>query len=92
MIAEKNGKTYQIECKRQQKSGSYFYKENEIRQKMVHHIAPFLITRSLLLEIVFHVELKTLPETYLKDLFTTEASKLTKDFWCISNDKVDIKS
>lgn len=92
LLVEKDGKIYQVECKRQQKSGAYFYKENEIRQKMVHHIAPFLLKYNLLLEIIFHVELKSLPENYLLELFKAEQSKIRGRNWSISNNEVDIEA
>lgn len=90
LLVKKNGKSYQVECKRQQKSGSYFYEENKIRQKMVHHIAPHLLQNNLLLEIIFHVELKSLPETCLLDLLKSEQSKIRSNEWSISNEKIDI--
>lgn len=90
LLVKKKGKSYQVECKRQQKSGSYFYEESKIRQKMVHHIAPFLLMNNFLLEITFHVELKSLPETYILELFRLEYSKMRDENWTISNDRIDI--
>lgn len=92
LLVKKNGKSYQVECKRQQKSGAYFYEENKIRQKMVLHVAPFLLTNCLLMEVTFHVELKSLSETYLLDLFRSEQSKIRGENWTISNEKLDIKA
>lgn len=92
LLVKKNGKIYQVECKRQQKSGAYFYEEAKVRQKMVHHIAPFLLANCLLVEITFHIELKSLPETYLLDLLRLEQSKTRCKNWSISNEKLDIKA
>lgn len=90
LLVRKEDKSYQVECKRQQKSGSYFYEETVLRQKMVHHIIPFVLAHNYLLEITFHVELKTLPETYLIDLFRLENSKIKEKNWRLSNEKIEI--
>ena len=67
---EKGSETFFIECKRQKKSSDYVYRETKKRQILISHINKELIKRNLLLEIVFHVELESLEDTYLKDLLT----------------------
>lgn len=68
LLAKANGETFTIECKRQSKTSDYTYEETKKRQKMVSYIGKTLLERNILLDIVFHVELKTLPNTFLKDL------------------------
>lgn len=89
LVAEKDGETFNIECKRQSKTSDYTYRETAKRQKMVSYISKILMTKSLLLDIVFHVELESLPDTYLFDLLVDKlkspiAGKI------ISNHEVDI--
>ncbi len=68
LLAKANGKIFNIECKRQSKTSDYTYKETKKRQSMVSHIGEILLERNILLDIVFHVELETLSDTFLKDL------------------------
>lgn len=67
---EKGGETFFIECKRQKKSSDYVYRETKKRQILISHINKELLKRNLLLDIVFHVELESLEDTYLKELFS----------------------
>lgn len=90
IVAKKNGKNWTIECKRQSKTSDYTYRETAKRQKMISQIGELLIKRNLLLDIVFHVEIETLPDSYLKDLLkqklpTSVPGKI------ISNAQVDIE-
>lgn len=89
IFAKKNGQNWNIECKRQTKTSDYTYKETAKRQKMISYINQVLLERNILLNIVFHVELETLPDTFLRDLLL---GKL-KGAVCgkiISNSEVDI--
>ena len=89
LIAKKNGDIFNIECKRQSKTSDYAYKESEKRQKMVSYISKALIKRNILLDIVFHVELKTLPDTFLRDLLHKKIEVANSGI-IISNEKVEI--
>jgi len=51
LLASKNGKTWQIECKRQKKTADYTYKETAKRQIMISHIGELLIQYNALLDI-----------------------------------------
>jgi hypothetical protein len=87
--AKKQGKVWNIECKRQSKTADYTYRETAKRQKMVSHISRDLIQKNILLDIIFHVELETLPDTFLKDLIGHKLS-LAIPGKIISNKQVDI--
>lgn len=68
LLAKKDGKQWSIECKRQSKTADYTYRETVKRNKMISYIGLELLNRNILLDIVFHVELETLPDTFLRDL------------------------
>lgn len=89
LIAKGNGEIFYIECKRQSKTSVYAYKETEKRQKMVSYISKTLLERNILLDIIFHVELETLPDTFLKDLLDKKL-KVVNSGSIISNEKVEI--
>jgi Holliday junction resolvase len=89
IIAKKDGKTWSIECKRQSKTSDYTYRETAKRQKMVSYINRTLLERNILLNIVFHAELHTLPDTFLKDQ-VGQKLKLSLRGKIVSNEQVDI--
>lgn len=89
LIARKDGREWQIECKRQSKTSNYTYKETEKRQKMLSHIRDILIDKGILLDINFHVELVDLPDTFLKDLLSSKIN-LAIPGKIVSNEQVDI--
>lgn len=86
----KNGKTWQVECKKQSKTANYTYRETEKRQKMVSQVCDLLMRYDVLLNITFHVELLSLPETYLKDLLTDIIPQIKIPGKLIQNDEIDI--
>ncbi|MGC4102331.1 hypothetical protein [Ferruginibacter sp.] len=89
LIAEKGNEKLSIECKRQTKTGEYSYQETAKRQKMVSFINELLMKNNILLNIVFHVELETLPDDYLLQLLKTKL-KLAIPGKIVSNKEVDI--
>jgi len=89
IIAKKNGKIWHIECKRQTKTAEYTYRETSKRQKMISYISKALIEKNILLDIVFHVELETLPDTFLQNLLEDKL-KHPISGKIISNEQVDI--
>lgn len=89
LIATKDGETWNIECKRQSKTSDYTYRETVKRQKMVSHIAKILLEHNILLDIVFHVEVESLPDTYLRDILAQKL-KLAIPGRIISNNEVDV--
>lgn len=89
LIAQKGDKIWHIECKRQSKTSDYGYRETAKRQKMISYISNILIEKNILLDIVFHVELESLPDNYLYNilknkLFSASPGKI------ISNEEIDI--
>ncbi|MEZ7507218.1 hypothetical protein [Flavobacterium sp. Arc2] len=68
ILATKGDKSWFIECKRQSKTADYTYRETYKRQKMVSYISNYLIKKNILLDIIFHVELESLPDTFLKEI------------------------
>lgn len=89
LLAQKDGKEWFIECKRQSKTADYTYRETAKRQKMVSCISKNLIEKNILLDIVFHVELEKLPDTYLKDLLA-DTIKNPVAGRIISNEQIDV--
>lgn len=89
ILAIKEGETFYIECKRQSKTAEYTYEETLKRQKMISYISKSLIMKNILLDIVFHVELKTLPDTFLRDLLRNELNKPIVGK-IVQNEQVDI--
>ena len=67
----KDEETWQVECKRQKKTSDYTYRETAKRQIMISHISNILMQHNVLLDIKFHVELVSLPDTYLKEMLET---------------------
>lgn len=90
LFAIKNNESWQIECKRQRKSSDYTYKETEKRQIMASYISEILLQYNVILDITFHVELISLPNTYLKDLLRHKIPLVDKPGKLISNNEVDI--
>ena len=86
----KNGETWQIECKRQKKTADYTYTETAKRQIMISHISELLVQHNILLNIKFHVELVSLPDTYLKNKLKDLIPKIKSPGKLISNNEVDI--
>ncbi len=89
IMAEKNGKIWNIECKRQSKTPEYTYRETAKRQKMISYVSKALLQRNIILDIVFHVELESLPDTFLKDLLEHKL-ELAIAGKIVSNEQVDI--
>lgn len=87
----KGSEKWQIECKRQMKTADYTYKETKKRQIMISQISKLLLEFNILLDITFHVELVSLPDTYLFELLN-EIIPITKiPCTIVSNEAVDIK-
>lgn len=87
--ARKGDKIFNIECKRQSKTSVYTYRETTKRQKMISYISKSLLEKNILLDIVFHIELEILPDTFLKDLLDAKL-KSPKEGKIVSNSQVDI--
>lgn len=87
--ARKGDEIFNIECKRQSKTSDYTYRETTKRQKMISYISKVLIAKNILLDIVFHVELEILPDTFLKDLLEAKLKSPTEGK-IVSNSQVDI--
>lgn len=89
ILAKKGGKVWNIECKRQSKTSDYSYRETAKRQTMISHISKDLIQRNIILDIIFHVELETLSDTFLKELIEHKLN-LAIPGKIVSNKQVDI--
>lgn len=89
IIAKKDGKVWNIECKRQSKTADYTYRETAKRRKMISQIGIELLKRNILLDITFHVEIETLPDTFLKDLLERKLP-MALPGKVVSNEQVDI--
>lgn len=90
IIAKKEGRTWSIECKRQSKTADYTYRETAKRRKMISYISFELLKQNILLDIVFHVELETLPDSFLKDLLERTFTQRVNPGRIVSNGQVDI--
>jgi len=81
---------WQVECKRQMKTADYTYKETKKRQLMISQISKLLLQFNVLLDIKFHVELVSLPDSYLYDLLKGIIPNVKVSGKIISNETIDI--
>lgn len=86
----KGKEKWQVECKRQMKTGEYTYKESKKRQILISQVSKMLTHYNVLLDIVFHVELTTLPDSYLHDILKDVIPTAKKPGRIVSNEKADI--
>lgn len=89
-VASKADKKWYVECKRQSKTSEYALKERAKWQKMISYLSQPLIEHNMLLDVVFHVELATLPDTYLKELLYSKLRLIVQPGKVVSNEQVDI--
>jgi hypothetical protein len=89
IVAKKENTVWNIECKKQSKTSEYAYRETAKRQRMISYISRELLERNILLDITFHVELESLPDTFLKDLLEHKL-KLAITGKIVANAQVDI--
>lgn len=87
--AKMGGKIWNIECKRQSKTADYTYKETAKRQRMISYLSKTLIENNILLDITFHVELESLPDTFLSDLLEQKL-KLAIPGKIVSDERIDV--
>ena len=99
LFAKKNKEQWFIECKRLSQNSDYSIAERNKWLKMLSYISSALIKYNLLLDIVFHVELETLNDDFLKEqlldkfnLIETSVIKISNEIWDVSITHVDLKS
>lgn len=90
-LMTKGDEQWQVECKRQSKTADYTYRETQKRLTLINEIKELLLDNNILLDITFHVELKSLPDNYLKDLLVNIITGIDDSGSVISNTEVDIK-
>lgn len=90
LLARKDGREFHIECKRQKKTSDYAYRETKKRQIMASYISKELLFHNLLLDIVFHVELESLEDTYLRDFLIEKIPTISKPGKISDEGKVEI--
>lgn len=90
--AESETEEWFIETKRLAKSSGYSQKERERWLLMWRHLRDFLIDNRLsyVLDIVFHVELDALSETYLRDELSGKLRLILPPCEMVSNDIIDV--
>lgn len=90
-----------IECKRLAKSSAFSEREREKWLKMWRHVRDFLVDHRLpvVLDIVFHVDLDSLPETFLIDglkgklkLVVVPGIIVSNETWTVGVSFVDLQS
>lgn len=86
----KGNQEWQVECKRQKKTSDYTYRETLKRQILVSHISKILLQQNVLLDITFHVELTSLPDTYLRDILKDVIPQTKNQGRLISNNEMDV--
>lgn len=91
LLVEKGQKKWEVECKRQKKTSDYTYRETEKRQKMVSHLSKTLIQLNILLDVTFHVELVSLPDTYLMNLLEEKLKSVSTPGLLVSNAEVEVR-
>ena len=89
--ATKLGEEWTIECKRLSQSSDYSKREREKWLRMVSFISPTLIEHNFLLDITFHVELLSLPDTFLFDQLNSKLSLVTHEVKVCSNEIWDVQ-
>ena len=90
-LATRDGKTWQIECKRLRKTSDYTYRETAKRQNMITQIGKILVAHNILLDVIFHVEIVDLPDSYLRDLLEDKINGKTKVGILVEDEEVTIK-
>jgi hypothetical protein len=78
LFAKKADREFYIECKRQRKTSDYTYRETKKRQVMISYLNKKLLIKNILLDIIFHVELESLDDTYLRDLLYDKLESVKK--------------
>lgn len=91
--ATKGSEEFHIECKRLNKSGKYSEDEREHWLRMWGNLSKYLASErlSVVLDIVFHVELHTLPETFLFDQLRDKLRFIQPPCHIISNAELDVR-
>ncbi len=81
-----------IECKRLAKTSAYSQAEREKWLIMWRHIRNYLIDNSIpaVLDIVFHVELETLPDTFIVDQLYSKLPLVSSPCTLVSNDQWEV--
>ena len=92
------GEEWYIECKRLAKSSQYSLRERKKWLSMWRHLVDLLVDyrMPIVLDIVFHVELINLPDSFLVDelfgklkLVTSPCQLIDNEIWTVSVDYVD---
>lgn len=90
LYVKKGGREFYVECKRQTKTSDYAYRETKKRQVMISHLNKELLAGCFLLDITFHVELESLPDTYLRDLLVDKLPTIKSPHKIVEKDVVEI--
>lgn len=90
-LMTKDNESWQVECKRQSKTADYTHNETQKRLSLINEVKDLLLENNILLDITFHVELKSLSQTYLKDLLIDIIPMMDSEITIVSNAEVDIK-
>ena len=82
-----------IECKRLAKSSGYSQLEREKWLRMWRHLSAYLIEKKIpaVLDIVFHVELETLPDEFLREELAGKLPLVLPPCTMISNDQWEVR-
>ncbi len=86
LLAKKCGEEFYIECKRLAQSSTYAIHERDKWLKMLTFIKDDLMPRNLLLDVIFHVELHTLDDTFLREQLSGKLPLIVKPGCIISNE------
>lgn len=83
--ASRSGESWNIECKRMSSKSGYVTKEQEHWERMLSHVAPFLLQKGVVVDINFHVEMISLPESFLLSELIPSIDRV-KSFGILFND------
>lgn len=89
-LVSKGLEQWQVECKRQQKTSEYARTETRKRQALITQVSRLLLEFNVLLDVTFHVELVSLPDTYLLDMLADIIPDTKSPGRIVSNKEVDI--
>lgn len=99
ILAIKDRDHWYVECKRLSQNSEYSIKERNLWLKMLTGINIELLLNNLLLDVVFHVELDSLDDDFLKKELSgkltnmaAKSIKISNEIWDVSVSFVDMKS
>lgn len=96
LMAIKGEEKWFIECKRLSQRSEYSFKEQNNWLAMLKHISKYLTDHNLFLKVVFHKELHSIQDTYIRDLLIEQTLKngeileISNEILTLSTSKINL--